>query len=544
MKIALCQLNFIVGDLSYNVSKIKEAYLKAVSDGADIAVFSEMSVCGYPPQDMLDYPHFIERCKQEVLQLAEITEDTALILGCPVFSGLAYGKKLYNAALVLHQGVIKEEIAKTLLPTYNVFDEYRYFEPNTEFKLWEFNGVKIAITICEDLWDIDEDHIYKNSPMKALKKLGPDLMINLSGSPFSYKHIETRRELMRQNALQYNLPLVYVNQVGSNTDLIFDGGSMFISREGIIADELDYFSEDYRVVSWEPDLVYQSHSHNYKNDDIELIYNALKMGVVDYFQKSGFKNAILGLSGGIDSAVVTALVADALGKDHVYPVMLPSVFSSDHSISDSEVLCKNIGIEPGHIAIQEAVNAFEALLQPLFKDTKRNVAEENIQARSRGLLLMAISNKFGHILLNTTNKSEAAVGYGTLYGDMCGGISVLGDVYKTQVYQLAHYINRNGEIIPENIITKAPSAELSPGQKDSDSLPDYPLLDEILCLYIEDLQGPEAIIDRGYDATLVKRIIGMVDRNEYKRFQVPPILRVSDKAFGIGRQMPVVGKIN
>lgn len=544
MKIAICQLNYKVGDIEGNTSKIIDAYNRAVADGADLALFSELAICGYPPQDLLDYPHFINKCFQALLQLAEITNETAIIVGCPIYSDLEKGKKLYNSAVVLQNGVIKDSFSKTLLPTYNIFDEYRYFEPNEEFRLLEFKGLKIAVTVCEDLWDIDEPNLYKVSPMGELKPLGPDLIINISGSPFSYKHIENRQELMQQNALKYDLPLFYVNQIGANTDILFDGGSMFINRDGVIAEELEYFEEDYKLVNWQPDMGYQSHSHNYKNDDIALIYNALKMGLVDYFSKSGFKKAILGLSGGLDSAVVTAITADALGSDNVLPILLPSKFSSDHSINDSVSLCQNLGMHYKTIAIQDTVQSFETLLEPMFRDTKRGVAEENIQARTRGNILMAISNKFGHILLNTTNKSEAAVGYGTLYGDMCGGISVLGDVYKTQVYKLAEYINRNGEIIPQNILDKPPSAELSPGQKDSDSLPDYGLLDKILHLYIESLLGPETIIDLGFDADIVNRIIKMVDRNEYKRFQVPPILRVSDKAFGIGRQMPVVGKIN
>lgn len=544
MKIALCQLNYKVGDIDGNVRSITDAYRNAVSDGADLAVFSELAICGYPPQDLLDYPHFIESCRQAALQLAELTEETAMLVGCPVHSGLDEGKKLYNAALFLWRGAIRESFHKTLLPTYNIFDEYRYFEPNSSFNLLDFKGTKIAVTICEDLWDIDEPRMYKTSPMRALKSLGPDLIINLSGSPFSYKHIVARRELMRQNALLYDLPLFYVNQVGANTDLIFDGGSLFVNRDGVIAEELEYFEPDYRLVNWEPGTGYYNHSHDYKNDDIELIYRALKLGISDYFRKSGFERAVLGLSGGIDSAVVTALVADALGGDKVLPVMLPSKFSSDHSVSDSEKLCIHLGIDPRLIHIQPIVNAFETALNPLFEGMPRGLTEENIQARVRGVLLMALSNKFGNILLNTTNKSEAAVGYGTLYGDMCGGISVLGDVYKTQVYALARYINRKEQIIPEGIITKPPSAELSPGQKDSDSLPDYALLDQILHLYVEELMGPEDIEKRGFEAALVRKIIRMVDRNEYKRFQVPPILRVSDKAFGIGRQMPVVGTIN
>ncbi len=544
MKIAICQLNFKVGDIEYNLLKIIDAYNRAVSDGADVAVFSELAFSGYPPQDLLDYPHFVNQCRQAMLQLAEITENTAIIIGNATFSELPMGKKLFNSAVVLQYGKVQEVYSKTLLPTYNIFDEHRYFEPNNAFRLYEHNGKKIAITICEDLWDIHEPRLYKTSPMEECMSLGPDLIINLSGSPFSYKHIEYRRELMQKNAIKYNLPLIYVNQVGANTDIIFDGGSMFIDREGVIAEELGYFEEDYKLINWESDLKYTNHSRNYKNDDIELIYKALILGIRDYFTKSGFTKCLLGLSGGIDSAVVTALAVEALGSENVLPVLMPSKFSSDHSVIDSIALCKNLGLSYEKINIQEAVDSMENLLKSQFKDTPAGIAEENIQARVRGNLLMAISNKFHSILLNTTNKSEAAVGYGTLYGDMCGGISVLGDVYKTQVYALADYLNLQKEVIPRHIITKAPSAELRPDQKDSDSLPEYHLLDAILLQYIEHRLGPDDIIDKGFDPVLVKKIISMVDRNEYKRFQVPPILRVSDKAFGIGRQMPVVGKIN
>ncbi len=544
MRIALCQLNYKVGDLDGNYSKILKAYNQAVADKADLVLFSELALCGYPPQDLLDYPHFIDKCYQTLVALAKNTGETAMIVGCPLQSELKHGKKLFNSAVVLSNGKIEQVFSKTLLPNYNIFDEYRYFEPNDVFNVWEFNGLKIAITICEDLWDLDDPTLYKTSPMSQLIQLGPDLLINISGSPFSYKHIENRRELMRINAQKYNLSLFYVNQVGANTDIIFDGGSMFITNEGVIAEECEYFEEDFKVIEWQPNKEYTSHSHNYKNDDIALIYNALKLGLTDYFSKSDFATATIGLSGGLDSAVVTALIAEAIGVENIFPLLLPSKFSSNHSIDDSIQLCKNLNLSYDIIPIQDAVNTFETILRPLFKGTKSGVAEENLQARTRGNILMALSNKFGHILLNTTNKSEAAVGYGTLYGDMCGGISVLGDVYKTQVYKLAEYINRNGEIIPKNILIKPPSAELSHGQLDSDSLPDYNVLDAILYQYIENQLGPKEIIDLGFDSKLVFKIINMVDRNEYKRIQMPPILRVSDKAFGIGRKMPVVGKIN
>lgn len=544
MKIALCQLNFKVGDIDGNLKKISDSYNKAVSENVNLIAFSELAICGYPPQDLLDYPHFLERCLDALQKLVEQSGDTAMIVGCPMPSNLKSGKKLYNSAVFIQHKKIKGIFNKTLLPTYNIFDEYRYFEPCQKYNLAEIDGNKIAITVCEDLWDIDSTQLYQSSPMKQLADLNPDFIINISGSPFSYDHVEERTELMKKNASKYKLPLFYVNQTGANTDIIFDGGSMFIDSEGNIVTQLEYFKEDFKIIEWEKNKRYIPIPETYKNDDTALIYEALKLGIRDFFEKSGFKKAILGLSGGIDSALVTVLAAEVLGAENVLPVLLPSVFSSSHSIDDSVKLCENLNLKYEKIEISPVVDLFEKQLAPIFKNTQRNVAEENIQARVRGTLLMAISNKTGHILLNTTNKSEAAVGYGTLYGDMCGAISVLGDVYKTQVYKLSEYINRNKEIIPLNILKKAPSAELRPDQKDSDTLPDYRLLDEILYLYIEKLWGCDKIITEGFDEILVKKIIKMVDTNEFKRFQVPPILRVSDKAFGIGRQMPVVGKIN
>ncbi|NUM31982.1 MAG: NAD+ synthase [Bacteroidetes bacterium] len=544
MKIALCQLNYKVGDIDANFKKISDFYSKAVSENADLAVFSELSICGYPPQDLLDYDFFINKCKNAIDKLVEISGKTSMIVGCPMPSRLNSGKKLYNSAVLIQNNKIMGVFNKTLLPTYNIFDEYRYFEPCEKYSIAEINGHKFAITVCEDLWDINTSKLYRTSPMEHLSKLDPELIINISGSPFSYNHVEERTELMKKNALKYNLPLIYVNQTGANTDIIFDGGSMFIDSKGNVISQLEYFKEDFKIIEWEKNKKYLPAHKNYKNDDIILIYEALKLGIKDFFEKSGFSKAILGLSGGIDSALVTVLAKEVLGSANVLPVLLPSVFSSAHSIDDSIKLCKNLNIKYELIEISSIVDSFEKQLKPVFKNSLRNVAEENIQSRVRGTLLMAISNKTGHILLNTTNKSEAAVGYGTLYGDMCGAISVLGDVYKTQIYKLAKYINRNVEIIPQNIIDKAPSAELRPNQKDSDTLPDYKLLDEILYLYIEKLLSIEDIITKGFDEKLVKKIIKMVDVNEFKRFQVPPILRVSDKAFGIGRQMPIVGKIN
>jgi NAD+ synthase (glutamine-hydrolysing) len=437
---------------------------------------------------------------------------------------------------------VQKVIHKTLLPTYDIFDEARYFEPNTTFELVEYKGQKLAITICEDIWNVGNDNpLYVTCPMDELIKLKPDLMVNLSASPFSYQQYEERMKVVYANCDRYDLPMVYVNQVGAQTELIFDGGSVVVSEKCELIAQLPFFAEEVRVV--EIAKGQKSDGAGYvQPSHVALIHDALVMGIRDYFSKLGFTKAILGLSGGVDSALVLYLAVKALGKDNVMSVLLPSAYSSDHSVADSLALVKNLGSPHEIIPIEEPFQSYIKTLKPLFKDLPSNLAEENLQARVRGTLLMAMSNKFGYILLNTTNKSEAAVGYGTLYGDMCGGLAVLGDVYKMQVYELCGYINRNGEVIPENILTKAPSAELRPGQKDSDSLPEYDILDKVLYHYIEKRQGPKELVAQGFDKALVDRVLRMVNMNEWKRFQAPPILRVSPKAFGMGRRMPIEGK--
>ena len=420
-----------------------------------------------------------------------------------------------------------------------------HFEPNQDFNIIAYKGKKLAVTICEDLWDeqptqneFGRDKLYQTSPMAELSKLNPDLVINLSASPFSYNQENWRKNILVKNAIQYGLPIVYVNQTGAQTELIFDGGSCVVKADGTIPVELAYFKEDFALVDTENlQPVGQE-----KTDYIVKIYQALVLGIRDYFRKMNFTDVVLGLSGGIDSAVVCALAVEALGHQHVRGILMPSRYSSDHSVADAIQLADKLKVRYDIIGIQKMVNEFENELSPIFENLPPGVAEENIQARSRGIVVMAVSNKFGSILLNTTNKSECAVGYGTLYGDMNGGLSVLGDVYKTDVYKLARYINRNEEIIPENSILKPPSAELRPDQKDSDSLPDYDLLDAILFNYIELNQSPEEIIKKGFDRDTVLKTIRLVNQNEYKRFQAPPILRVSSKAFGFGRKMPLVAK--
>lgn len=545
MLIALAQLNFIIGDFDRNVGKMRDSIIKAKNAGAELIVFAELSICAYPPRDFLEFTHFLHKCRASAeLLAAECTGITAIV-GLPTVNPKIEGKNLFNSACVLRDGKITDTVSKALLPTYDIFDEYRYFEPNRNFHCIEINGHKIALTICEDLWNIDDDPMYISCPMDELAKEKPELMINIAASPFDYGHAETRKDILKRNTEKYKLPLLYVNHVGAQTELIFDGGSLAFNRSGDCVCELDYFQEDFKLIEFDgKDLSATSLSTPSisASTKVERIYNALTSGIRDYFTKQGFSKAILGLSGGIDSAVVTCLASDALGPENVRVLMMPSQFSSAGSVDDSLQLVKNLGIVGEIISIKEIFEQYLTSLKPAFEGLPFNVTEENLQARIRGALLMAQSNKFGSILLNTSNKSEIAVGYGTLYGDMCGGISVIGDLYKTEVYELARYINRNKEIIPEAIITKAPSAELRPNQKDSDSLPDYEILDQLLFQYIEKRQGPEELIAMGFDEALVRRVLKMVNTNEYKRYQTPPILRVSPKAFGSGRRLPIVAK--
>lgn len=540
MKIALAQLNYHIGNFRSNTDKILDAISQAKAQGAEIAVFAELAVCGYPPRDFLEFDDFLSLCMQSIEEIAQVSQGITVIVGAPAHNPNVEGKNLFNAAYVLANGKIQSVHHKALLPTYDVFDEYRYFEPAKSFSIAEIGDKKVAVTICEDLWDVEDDLMYTLWPMEELIKQGPDIMINIAASPFNFSHAEARRRVMERNVSKYKMPLVYVQHVGAQTELIFDGGSMVLNSEGAICEQLAFFNEEIRVI--ESDTLSKNKSTTRLATKEERIHNALVLGIRDYFKKMGFSRAILGLSGGVDSAIVLELAVSALGKENVLPVLLPSEFSSEHSIDDSVQLCKNLDCKYEIIPIKKGFDAALEMLHPLFGDAPFNVAEENIQARMRAIILMGIANKQGYILLNTTNKSEAAVGYGTLYGDMCGGLAVLGDVYKTEVYSVCEWINRNGEIIPKNILTKAPSAELRPNQKDSDSLPDYSILDQILLHYIEKRKGPADLIAMGFDEALVKRILKMVNTNEWKRAQMPPVLRVSSKAFGSGRRMPIVGK--
>jgi len=581
MKIALAQQNYHVGNFENNTKKIIEAIDKAKQMGADLVVFCELCICGYPPRDFVEFNDFINKCYECINVIKQHTANIGVIVGSPLRNPQAGGKNLYNAAILLYQNEITGIAHKSLLPTYDVFDEYRYFEPGTDFKTIAFKGKKIALTICEDLWNLADKPLYKSCPMDVLMLQQPDLMINISASPFDYDHDEDRKEVIRANVLKYKMPIYYCNAVGSQTEIVFDGGSLVLNASGKIVKELKYFEEDFQLVEL-TDAMFQTSSANVSSDvldqllhasssedpiaavsdtrvsklndpnkiieyltdenNLKQIHHALILGIKDYFTKMGFNKAILGSSGGVDSAVTLALACEALGAENVRAILMPSQFSSAHSVADAEQLSKNLGNPYDTIPIETIYNSFLSSLKPVFQDLPFGIAEENIQSRSRGNLLMAIANKFGYILLNTSNKSELSTGYGTLYGDMAGGLSVLGDVYKMQVYALGKYLNRNGEIIPENILIKAPSAELRPDQKDSDSLPDYNLLDKVLYQYIEKRQGPKEIIALGIEEVLVNRILKMVNISEYKRNQFCPIIRVSSKAFGVGRRMPIVGK--
>ncbi len=543
MRISIAQLNYHIGNFEGNLQKMLKAIEQAKQQQADLICFSELATCGYPPRDFLEFEDFIHLSMNCIHKLAEASRDIAIVVGSPSKNPVVKGKDLYNSAYFLADGEIKHIQHKALLPTYDIFDEYRYFEPATEFGLVEYKGKKIALTICEDIWNLgNENPLYTICPLDEVMPQQPDLILNLSASPFDYDQAKDRIHVVKTNVDRYKVPMFYVNHSGAQTELIFDGGSLVVSPDSTIFEELPYFEELVKTYDLDEVVKGREKEHFQDKNKMQLIHDALIVGLRNYFGKMNLKQAILGLSGGIDSAVVAVIAARALGKDNVRVVLMPSQFSSDHSVTDARTLAKNLGVQYDIIGISKIYDAYMEALEPHFWALPFNIAEENIQARSRGMLLMAFSNKFGNILLNTSNKTEMAVGYGTLYGDMCGGLSVIGDLYKTEVYDLAKFINKDEEIIPEHIITKPPSAELRPDQKDSDSLPDYDILDKILFEYIENRKSPQYIIDMGYKHNLVKKILRMVNINEFKRYQTAPVLRVSQKSFGMGRRMPIVGK--
>ena len=550
MRIAIAQLNPIVGDIEGNAQRILEAAQTAFNQGAELLLTPELSLCGYPPRDLLLNLGFVEKMSRQLQLLSqELPEKLAVLVGFVEknTSATVRGEKpLFNSIALVKSQEIKQIFTKRLLPTYDVFDEDRYFASGKEsqyFQLTE-NNFKIGVTICEDVWNDEQfwgQRQYAVNPIADLANLGVDLIVNLSASPYSVGKQKLRESLLSHSATRYNLPIVYVNQVGGNDDLIFDGDSVAFNRQGEVIYRAQAFTSSLELIEFNQDLL-PAVIHPLPVDEDEEIYQALVLGVRDYVQKCGFKRVIFGLSGGIDSSLVAAIASDALGKENVLAVMMPSPYSSDHSISDAVALVNNLGIKSEKLAIKEIMTAYDQLLEGLFAGTDFGIAEENLQSRIRGNLLMALSNKFGHLLLSTGNKSEMAVGYCTLYGDMNGGLAVIADVPKTRVYSLCHWLNRHGEIIPLNVINKAPSAELKPNQKDQDSLPPYEILDAILALLIDRHQSAEQIIAAGFEAEIVQKVIKLVKNAEFKRKQAPPGLKISDRAFGTGWRMPIASR--
>lgn len=547
MRISVAQLNYKTGDFKGNRDLICDAIEQAKTASSDLVIFSELSVTGCAPGDYLKREEFIVTCNKTIQEIAERCNGISAIIGAPTRGIGGKGKKLFNSALLLSDGKILFTANKARLSDYAGFEECRYFEPEPDFSVINFMGVRIALAIGEDLQhgltpdDISVKQPGASSPMELLSEQHPDIIINISAIPFSFRHVEERKARLVSNAARFRVPLVTCNLVGANTELVYDGASMIIDGNGNIVNQLAYFEEDLYTFDLETLQSGIIAADQRQHDAIELIHKALVTGIRDYFSKSGVSKCIAGLSGGIDSAVCIALASEALGSENVMALILPSRYSSEHSITDSIVFARNLGISYEIIDIDRAFTSFQDLLAPFLKKNEPGTTEENIQARIRAILLMAFSNSMGSILLNTSNKSEAAVGYGTLYGDMAGGLSVLGDVYKTDVYRLAGYINRHREIIPENIITKPPSAELKPNQYDTDSLPEYNILDPILYQYIELRKTMSEILEEElHDKSLIERVVRMVNSNVYKRYQAPPVLIITAGSPGFGKNMPVV----
>ncbi len=548
MKIAIAQLNPTIGDLSTNAQKILEAAQKAANQGARLLLTPELSLCGYPPRDLLLNPSFVNAMGMTLQQLATDLPPNLSVLVGTVSPNLKAdstgGKSLFNSIALLTEGKVKQVFHKRLLPTYDVFDENRYFEPGLQANYFTLDNLDIGVTICEDLWN-DEDFLgkrnYAVNPIADLAILRVDLIVNLSASPYSVGKQQYRESMLNHSAVRFSQPMIYTNQVGGNDDLIFDGRSFGLNRQGEIVCRARGFTTDLVIVEFDQargDLQLSSVAPVYQSEE-EEIWHALVLGVRDYAQKCHFSKVLLGLSGGIDSALVAAIAAAAVGKENVIAVLMPSPYSSEHSVTDALALGENLGIQTTILKIGELMSGFDHTLADLFAGTEFGIAEENIQSRIRGNLLMAIANKFGYLLLSTGNKSEMAVGYCTLYGDMNGGLAVIADVPKTRVYSLCHWLNSNGDIIPHNILIKPPSAELKPGQVDQDSLPSYEILDDILQRFIHNHQSAAQIVAAGHDRFIVNRVIQMVARAEFKRRQAPPGLKITDRAFGTGWRMPI-----
>lgn len=547
MKIAIAQLNPTIGDISHNAKQILAAAETAAQQQARLLLTPELSLCGYPPRDLLLYPGFVNLISRELKAIAaSLPSGLAVLVGTVENNPQATSKgqkPLFNSIALLDSGEIKQIFHKRLLPTYDVFDEDRYFQPGYEANYFTLDGLKVGVTICEDLWNDEQfwgKRSYEINPLEELTQLNVDFMVNLSASPYSLGKQKLREAMLKHGTTSYQKPIVYVNQVGGNDDLIFDGSSLVLNKAGEVIYRAKSFESDLAVIELdELRSPLASSPKVYDIDENEEIYRGLILGVRDYVRKCGFKSALLGLSGGIDSALVAAVATAALGAENVLAVLMPSPYSSDSSISDALQLIANLGINSQQIAISKAMTAYDQLLAPMFEGTEFGVAEENIQSRIRGNLLMAIANKFGHLLLSTGNKSELAVGYCTLYGDMNGGLAVIADVPKTRVFSICQWLNRHEEVIPNNIITKPPSAELKPGQRDSDSLPPYEILDEILERIITHHQSESEIVSAGYDSDTVAKVIKLLTRAEFKRRQAPPGIKITDRAFGTGWRMPI-----
>lgn len=575
LKIAIAQLNPTIGDLSGNAELILEAARRAENEGADLLLTPELSLCGYPPRDWLLDPSFVRDLDAQLQQLArELPPDLAVFAGTAVPNERSHsygGKSLFNSMALLQRGRVRQVFHKRLLPTYDVFDEHRYFEPDRQSNFCEIEAergtVKIGVTICEDLWNDEQfwgKRNYTCNPIADLADIGVDCIINLSASPYSVSKQQLRESMLRHAAVRYHLPVLYVNQVGGNDELIFDGSSVAFNRAGELACRARQFATEFTILEFDErqkDFLPGTVAPRPACEE-EEIWSALVLGVRDYARKCGFSDIVLGLSGGIDSSLVAAIAVAAIGADNVFGVLMSSQYTSDASIRDAERLAKNLGLATHHLPIEQPMQAYASVLSDLFANTEPGVAEENIQSRIRGNLLMAIANKFGHLLLSTGNKSEMAVGYCTLYGDMDGGLAAIADVPKTRVYDLCRWLNRQAqqasdgiaptaafpianagdEIIPANIIVKPPSAELKPDQADSDSLPSYEVLDDILHRLIHHHESPEQIATAGHDLDTVRQVVRMVTRAEFKRRQAPPALKITDRAFGTGWRMPIAAR--
>jgi len=538
MRIVLAQLNPIIGDIKGNLAKIIKAIDEARAIKAEIILFSELVLCGYPAEDLLHIPDFITENEIALEAIVQATKGITVVVGTIRRNRNEHGKRLYNSAAVIFDQKLMGYQDKILLPTYDVFDERRYFEPGKLSKIWQINNKRVGITICEDVWGHTEhESNYLSNPVIELKKQNPDFVFNLSASPYSINQLKNRMTICENAAKTMSAPLFYCNQIGANDSLIFDGYSMVFNEKGDLLDIAKGFEEDFLVV----DLSLKPKPKKIEENSFSDLYQALVLGCRDYFHKLKFKKAVLGISGGIDSALVACIAVDALGPDNVLCIAMPSRFSSPESLTDAKKLCQNLGCKFKEISIETPFVAYLNLLEPHFQNKPFDVTEENMQARIRGMILMAFSNKYGSIVLATGNKSELALGYCTLYGDMCGGLAVIGDVTKSQVYALSNWINREKEIIPKNSLTKAPSAELRPNQKDQDTLPDYEIVDNVLNIYLEEHLSPDQIAKKfNYPLNIVKDLIKKIHQNEYKRYQAPPALRVSGRAFTVGRRFPIV----